>query len=91
MSKTVEEVRRELFQSFAAQKWPHVGQYRRDALPLSHARYGEYVMLESEWQAFNAALDAVEIQLPGSAATGGEGIDECRAAIEQTGLGLKVL
>lgn len=95
MTKTVEEVRRAAFEAFAATKWPHVRQYRRDALPVNHERYGEYVMLECEWQAFNAGLDAVEIQLPDCTefdfpSGAAPAIQECRVAIEQTGLGLRV-
>ena len=93
MTKTVEEVRRAAFESWALDKWPSVPLHRRDALPVGHERYGQYVHLEHEWQAFNAALDAVEIQLPADnyyEDAASVAIDDCRSAIEQTGLGLKV-
>ena len=90
MTKTVEEVRRAAFK-----KW-------FDSLP--------WVMCEKcsgdkeiAWRGFNAALAAVEIELPKPAyppSLTGEGlmldkqemvtILKCRAAIEQTGLGLRI-
>lgn len=106
MTKTVEEVRRAAFEAWALDKWPSVPLHRRDALPVGHERYGQYVHLEHEWQAFNAGLDAVEIQLPRLRAyppneassdvdywideAKWETLSKCRAAIEQTGLGLRV-
>ena len=82
---TIEEKRRELFEKCLTKSWPkHLVDFMHDG--------DRYVFsdINSAWQGFNAALDAVEIELPCSAETGGEGIDACRAAIESTGLGLKV-
>ena len=95
MTKTVEEVRRAAFEAWALDKWPSVPMHRRDALPVGHERYGQYVHLEHEWQAFNAALDAVEIQLPELAEGFADHVNEHAQtvfldAIEQTGLGLRV-
>lgn len=91
MSKSVEEVRRAAFEK----AW---------------AASGLEKFKETAWWAFNAALDAVEIQFPeipkwrdASDIRGSQlrpdlllkegeehGIRQCRAAIEQTGLGLRV-
>ena len=95
MTKTVEEVRRAAFELWSSSKWPSLHTYRRDALPHDHPKYGEYVHLEHEWQAFNAALDSVEIQLPSERdldhdRKGVLAVGYCRSAIEQTGLGLRV-
>lgn len=103
MTKTVEEVRRAAFEAaylkryfYPADRWSLVPEKYR----TQHA--------EIAWCAFNDALDAVEIQLPGLIGldqpfTGtpiseirahnhyNQALDDCRAAIEQTGLGLKVL
>lgn len=89
MSKTVEEVRRAAFEAaylkqylYPAERWSLVPEKYR----TQHA--------EIAWCAFNAALDAVEIKLPEPHSTnGGDCVidyDECRAAIEQTGLGIRV-
>ena len=94
--KTVEETRRELFEAaylkkyfYPAERWSLVPEKYR----TQHA--------EIAWWAFNAALDAVEIELPEKVGedNGGcihdssiydEAVDECRAAIESTNLGLKI-
>lgn len=97
MSKSVEDVRRAAFEAaylkkyfYPAERWSLVPEKYR----TQHA--------DIAWWAFNAALDAVEIQLPTpigddhggcirDAATHDSAVSECRAAIEQTGLGLRVL
>lgn len=59
------------------------------------------VMVASAWCSWNAALDSVEIELPAKfngdhggciheAGVHDDVIDECREAIESTGLGLRV-
>lgn len=93
MSKSVEEVRRGMFQSW-------VETFNSMPAALFVDERGRYIddWIQCRWLGFNAALDAVEIELPkpeisydvfdnGHAA----GVDCCRAAIEQTGLGLRVL
>ena len=122
MTKTVEEVRRELFEAKFPTPKGHDGNplaswiddeklYRADVYPGEpHDDYGAL------WEGFNAALDAVEIQLPGAheamkavfdyqhgpsnknvtgttnwaANVGMVVVDDCRAAIEQTGLGMRI-
>jgi hypothetical protein len=88
MTKTVEEVRRAAFESV----------FPRNGLTLDpDGLYsGEWASFYNEkWQGFNAALDAVEIQLPSERdldhdRKGVLAVGYCRAAIEQTGLGLRV-
>lgn len=107
MNVEIEQKRRALFESWAITcAWLGLGDNpERDG----------YGYLEGEthtaWIAFNAALDAVVIELPplNNSHIGGPdsvygpsieqvedagfdyGVKECRAAIEQAGLGLKVL
>jgi hypothetical protein len=87
MTKTVEEVRRAAFESV----------FPRNGLTLDpDGLYsGEWASFyNAKWQGFNAALDAVEIELPEPHSTnGGDFVidyDETLVAIEQTGLGLKI-
>lgn len=87
MTKTVEEVRRELFEN-------EYVQYRQF---LKRNKDGSYNQewVEARWQGFNAALDAVEIQLPELAEGFADHVNEHAQtvfldAIEQTGLGLRV-
>lgn len=86
MTKTVEEVRRELFEN----EYVQYRQFLKRNKDGSHNQ--EWV--EARWQGFNAALDAVEIELPEPHSTnGGDCVidyDETLAAIEQTGLGLRI-
>jgi len=103
MSKSVEEVRRAAFEA-ACTRLGYSG--------LSFKCWGEghgcngcndYAddRTSELYEFFNAALDAVEIELPApigddhggcihDAATHDSAVSECRAAIEQTGLGLRV-
>ena len=94
MSKSVEEVRRELFRSACVKLDVEPG---RDTDSGYSNPYGD-----AAWRVMNAALDAVEIELPApigddhggcthDAATHDSAVSDCRAAIEQTGLGLRVL
>lgn len=85
---TVEEKRLELFEEWLSAQACH-GVFM-----------GGYTNEEEEgaWAAFNAALDAVTITLPDTYQVGAIKCDAhqgtliaCRAAIESTGLGLKVL
>lgn len=88
MSKTVEDVRRELFEA----------RFKNFDLCAYQDKEGDTLyeddLTQGAWIGFNAALDAVEIQLPvfdewpTSMATGMQ--SDVRAAIEQTGLGLRV-
>ena len=85
---TIEEKRRELFEAAYLEKYF----YPADRWSLVPEKYRTQ-HAEVAWWAFNAALDAVVIELPTSLQyTGsGEAISACRKAIESTGLGLKVL
>lgn len=93
MSKSVEEVRRAAFE-----KWWVECENRKKPETFNNGDYCAPSVYNA-WQAFNAALDAVEIQFPLRAHDGWHDYDQgynqahsdCRAAIEQTGLGLKVL
>lgn len=82
--KTVEDTRRELFQSL------NDGEY----LGFYGGKYDDPI-IEAKWQGFNAALDAVEIELPDRNTEideydGRQTWDDCRAAIESTNLGINV-
>lgn len=103
MSKSVEEVRRAAFEAWAANK-------NQDRLNRGLDDFTSWELTIMSL-AFNAALDAVEIQLPerdakGSGSPDSEmgasleqyeavaynfALEDCRAAIEQTGLGIRAL
>jgi chloramphenicol O-acetyltransferase len=91
MTKTVEEVRRELFEAGI------------NIRTRTRNEHGDYVLgeIRDMWAGFSAALDAVEIQLPSERKirhmptpdenqSYNEALENCRDAIEQTGLGLKI-
>lgn len=96
---TIEEKRRELFESAAQRDWD---KSCCDFERLADGYQNDYT--DVAWWAFNAALDAVVITLPdeiridstdtydhGAEAGFVWGLNGCREAIESTGLGLKVL
>ena len=90
MSKSVEEVRRAAFEAALRRDWAeHLVALDREG---DGYVFGD---INAAWWAWCAALDAVEIQLPEPHSTnGGDCVidyDDCRAAIEQTGLGIRVL
>jgi hypothetical protein len=110
MTKTVEEVRRAAFEAWAiTSAWLGLGE-----APERHGKGYAEMETHTAWEAFSAALDAVEIQLPKACAyesldrarvfvqltyeIGSDTADpvemvrlsDCRTAIEQTGLGLKI-
>jgi hypothetical protein len=94
---TIEQTRRELFRKIFANP-PYefsMARYMEDSTSWP----GNYVSyhVECAWQAFNAALDAVVIDLQyaertkeGGGISGTMWTHEVRDAIESTGLGLKV-
>ena len=92
MSKSVEEGRRAAFEAAYSKLDQQAAQHL--LFVRDDGQYG-YHTTRTAWACFNAALDAVEIQLPEPHSTnGGDCVidyDECRAAIEQAGLGLRVL
>lgn len=98
--KTIEQTRRALFEAWYKKQFPYadlrvqnlIGTYTKSHADLS-------------WQSFNAALDAVVIELPSPisehntdingfvnpAAEEYDGcLDDCRTAIESTNLGIKI-
>ena len=91
MTKTVEEVRRAAFEAWAiTSAWLGLGE-----APERHGKGYAEMETHTAWEAFNAALDAVEIQLPSERdldhdRKGVLAVGYCRTAIEQTGLGLKI-
>ena len=83
----VSETRRALFEAWSVTVTTVANERRGD----SYADFYVSVM----WSAFNAALDAVEIELPdeGDISASDSPWDmqrDCRAAIESTGLGLRI-
>lgn len=101
----VEQKRRELFEAWLpSHYWLGEMEIARDGDDYAHEE------VQVAWEVFNAALDAVVIELPerDTSSAGGpdsemgpsyeqvEGcgynyaLDDCRAAIESTGLGIKV-
>jgi hypothetical protein len=91
MSTSVEEVRRAAFEAWAVTR-----RHPTNGLPffVMKNESGKYLdgTTEYAWEGFNAALDSIFIELPrASDYTGCNlAIEDCRAAIEQAGLGLKV-
>lgn len=90
MTPEVEKKRRELFEEIMSQKYSAaIGWHERDE--------NGYLMaiIRSQWDLFNAALDAVEIDLvdPGTLSASDspwEILEHCREAITDTGLGLRI-
>lgn len=68
MTKTVEEVRRELFESI----WPMPSNCMRCGNTYAATSYNAWQAAEfiNRWEGFNKALDAVEIELPKEVAAG---------------------
>lgn len=88
MSKSVEEVRRAAFEAALRRDWAeHLVALDREG---DGYVFGD---IDAAWWSWCAALDAVVIQLPSANNYTGcnLAIEDCRAAIEQTGLGLRVL
>lgn len=105
MSKTVEDVRRELFESSHKSEVARLSRVY-GAQPSLEVAYdkdesGLYLsgLVQAAWWGFNAALDAVGINLPLPVNRAfheydlgyNDSLDHCESAIEQTGLGLRVL
>lgn len=99
MRKSVEETRRELFEakfeppyyiSWNVDRCGYYSIYRDSTRKRAAECY------DAKWQGFNAALDAVCIELPDQGAYECRSdiqaviIGDCRAAIESTNLGLRV-
>lgn len=90
---TIEEKRRELFEAWARSKGLDL-EYVHS--PVKERCFYWELTTETAWAAFNAALDAVVINFDiRENRSWGHGlyqaaIDDCRAAIQSTGLGLQV-
>lgn len=87
MSKSVEDVRRAAFEAAYSKLDQQAAQHL--LFVRDDGQYG-YHATRTAWGCFNAALDAVEIQLPKARLAEAPYKSDCRAAIEQTGLGLRV-
>ena len=61
--ESVIEARRAKFELWASEAL-RAPLNRRDSLPLDNPRYGEYIHVNGEWAAYNAALDSLVIELP---------------------------
>ena len=93
MTDKIQQARRAAFESAVVRDWDeHLAHFDRDG---DGYVFGD---IHAAWWAFNAALDAVEIELPDpcrQVTIDDESIDiywpnEVRAAIESTNLGIKV-
>lgn len=88
MTPEIEKKRRELFEQIMSKKYSAaIGWHERDE--------NGYMMatIRDQWTGFNAALDAVEIELPeefDKRDVQGLDYDEVVAAITATGLGLRI-
>lgn len=86
MTDKIKQARRELFEEWTKSEYCNISR-RQD---------GEYFddLTHGAWLGFNAALDAVEIELPEPHSTsGGDCVvdyEETRAAIESANMGIKV-
>lgn len=96
---TIEEKRRELFEAeHQAEHDQLVAEYGDLVPDMGYERFdsGLYKngLVQAAWWGFNAALDAVEIQLPIAEHYTDDkaysAVADCHAAIEETDLGLKV-
>lgn len=98
MTKTVEEARRAAFEHAYSKMDQQAAQHL--LFVRDDGQYG-YHTTRTAWACFNAALDAVEIQLPSERKirhmptpnenqSYNEALENCKDAIEQTGLGLRI-
>lgn len=98
MTPEIEKKRREIFLIQMGKVLLDEG-YDTETVPLmfEQGSNGEFTSTRiwGAWQGFNAALDAVEIELPSNRDVNHDkaaisAIDSCRQSIKATGLGLKV-
>ena len=87
MTDKIQQARRELFEAWYRIEFPAL-ELRAQNLIGTYTKYHA----DLSWQSFNAALDAVVIELPDAYADESRAIDieDCCAAIESTNLGIKV-
>jgi hypothetical protein len=92
MTTTVEQKRRELFESVLKDHY-YLSELNH-SWPMSEAEYFE-PEVQIAFEVFNAALDAVVIQMPecdpGEVIQYGFAVEDFRESIQSTGLGLKVM
>jgi len=89
MSKSVEEVRRAAFRKIFANPPYEFSMARNSDSSAWPGNYQVY-SVECAWQGFNEALDAASITLPDEQPGYMYYAPDVLAAIEQTGLGLRV-
>lgn len=90
MGPEIEKKRRELYESRVV--LPDSVRWNEGTKSYTGANFW---LAQFGWDAFNAALDAVEIELPSNRDVNHDkaaisAIDSCRQSIKATGLGLKV-
>ena len=103
MTDKIQQARRELFEAWYVTDCRNVAQITITQEEVStlrgpHGDYRERAALHGKWEGFNAALDCVVIELPEkyiecdtlAESAYDEAVDDCRAAIESTNLGIKV-
>lgn len=98
MTPEVEKKRRELFEAWMSDQLrmdKYTPKEMRDEVFRIDPAYGQYESgrIQIGWAAFNASLDAVEIELPAEfdrRDVQGLDYDEVVAAITATGLGIRI-
>lgn len=88
MTPEIEKKRRELYESTVV--LPESVRWNEDTKSYTGANFW---LAQFGWDAFNAALDAVLIELPDACSLPDEAWiarDQCAAAITATGLGLRI-
>jgi len=88
MTPEVEKKRRQLYESRVV--LPDTAQWNEDSKSYTGANFW---LAQFGWDAFNAALDAVLIELPDACSLPDDAWvarDQCAAAITATGLGLRI-
>lgn len=97
-SKEVMERRRQGFEGWASKNGISIVRTNQ-ALGFANGQRrdaGDYIMLEAlcAWYAYNVAIDSIEIEMPAawsaSMLDGDQVLQDCRYAIESTGIGLRV-
>jgi hypothetical protein len=97
MTSKITEARRALFEAFVAKTYGYASReegHDNGVFELNELGQYIYISVGGYWRIWNAALDAVEIELPGDPneefCDRRSAVEACRAAIESTNLGLRV-